>query len=239
MNAAITRVYAVMASWTPPIVVSRSATIWLIETFMTELSSTITNCAAARIRIAVHLPIGSVPPSSRTRAARSSLAAGRVRCTARWRLRYGSRDEPQEVAPHVRIPVRTPSAVSPCSRSWRCRRWRRRCPRAPSRAAAAVAGAAGCDRDAGRGRLRPLRPRRSAASTTSRTTAPSGPRTSWARSCSRSPRAWTTRTWSARSACGCWPTPATTPSSASGFTYSEPMRTVARRVPGHLLRDRR
>src|SRR5690349_24586205 len=58
MNAAITNVYAVIASWTPWIVVSRSATIWLIETFMTLLSSTITNCAAARIRIAVQLFIG-------------------------------------------------------------------------------------------------------------------------------------------------------------------------------------
>ena len=51
MNAAMTSVYAVMASWTPWIVVSRSATICEIDTFMTLLSSTITNCAAARIAI--------------------------------------------------------------------------------------------------------------------------------------------------------------------------------------------
>ena len=38
-----------IASWTPWMVVSRSATIWLIDTFMTLLSSTITNCAAARM----------------------------------------------------------------------------------------------------------------------------------------------------------------------------------------------
>src|SRR3954447_16635099 len=51
MNAAITSVYAVMASCTPPIVVLRSATIWEIDTFMTLLSSTITNCAAANTAI--------------------------------------------------------------------------------------------------------------------------------------------------------------------------------------------
>ena len=49
ISAAITSVYAVIASWTPWIVVSRSATICEIDTFMTLLSSTITNCAAARI----------------------------------------------------------------------------------------------------------------------------------------------------------------------------------------------
>src|SRR5215207_2889941 len=42
-----------MASCTPWIVVPRSATIWLIDTFITLLSSTITNWAAAR------MPIGS------------------------------------------------------------------------------------------------------------------------------------------------------------------------------------
>src|SRR4051794_22615998 len=49
ISAAITSVYAVIASWTPWIVVSRSATICEIDTFMTLLSSTITNCAAAKI----------------------------------------------------------------------------------------------------------------------------------------------------------------------------------------------
>ncbi len=49
MNAAITSVYAVIASWTPVTVVSRSSTICEIETFITLESSTITNCAAARI----------------------------------------------------------------------------------------------------------------------------------------------------------------------------------------------
>src|SRR6185437_15359947 len=40
-----------MAVWTPVIVVSRSATICEIDTFMTLLSSTITNCAEAKIAI--------------------------------------------------------------------------------------------------------------------------------------------------------------------------------------------
>src|SRR3954451_13583048 len=65
MSAAITSVYAVIASWTPWIVVSRSLTIWEIDTFMMLLSSTITNCAAAR------MTIGSPSPS----AGRSCSAA--------------------------------------------------------------------------------------------------------------------------------------------------------------------
>ena len=54
MNAAMTSVYAVIASWTPWIVVPRSDAIWEIETFMTLLSSTITNWAAARMAIGTH-----------------------------------------------------------------------------------------------------------------------------------------------------------------------------------------
>ena len=55
MNAAMTSVYIVIASWTPWIVVSRSSTICEIETFMTLESSTITNCAAHRISRGNHL----------------------------------------------------------------------------------------------------------------------------------------------------------------------------------------
>jgi len=40
-----------MASWTPWMVVWRSLTICEIDTFMTLLSSTITNCAAASTAI--------------------------------------------------------------------------------------------------------------------------------------------------------------------------------------------
>ncbi len=45
-----------IASWTPWMVVSRSATICEIATFMTLLSSTITNWADARMRMANHRP---------------------------------------------------------------------------------------------------------------------------------------------------------------------------------------
>src|SRR3954471_19451817 len=57
ISAAITSVYAVIASWTPWIVVSRSLTICEIDTFMTLLSSTITNCAAARMTIGSPSPV--------------------------------------------------------------------------------------------------------------------------------------------------------------------------------------
>src|ERR687897_1065067 len=72
MNAAITRVYAVIASWTPWIVVSRSATIWLIDTFMTLLSSTITNCAAARTAIGIQA-IGAGAGRSAATSPRASV----------------------------------------------------------------------------------------------------------------------------------------------------------------------
>src|SRR5690242_548817 len=47
--------------------VSRSATICEIDTFMTLLSSTITNCADARMAMGSHLRIGEVSPFARTR----------------------------------------------------------------------------------------------------------------------------------------------------------------------------
>jgi hypothetical protein len=55
----------VIASWTPRIVVSRSATICEIDTFMTLLSSTVTNCAAPSTAI-----------GSQTGAAAFAVAAG-------------------------------------------------------------------------------------------------------------------------------------------------------------------
>src|SRR5918994_6065446 len=85
MNAAITRVYAVIASWTPWTVVSRSATIWLIDTFMTLLSSTITNCAAARTAIGsqfIRAAAGRSPAASPlvpvTSASHAEAGAGAV-----------------------------------------------------------------------------------------------------------------------------------------------------------------
>src|SRR4051795_2410579 len=63
MNAAITSVYIVIASWTPEMVVSRSATICEIDTFMTAESRTITNCAAQSTMSATHLPISLRSPA--------------------------------------------------------------------------------------------------------------------------------------------------------------------------------
>ncbi len=47
MKAAITRVYMVMAVCKPTTVVFRSSATWVIDTFMTVVSSTMMNCAAA------------------------------------------------------------------------------------------------------------------------------------------------------------------------------------------------
>ena len=55
MNAAITSVYSVIAVCTPWIVVWRSWTICEIATFMTLVSSTITNWAEASIASGIHL----------------------------------------------------------------------------------------------------------------------------------------------------------------------------------------
>lgn len=75
----MTRVYAVIASWTPWMVVSRSATIWEIDTFMTLLSRTITNCAAARIATAVQRPMGVPFQSPEGGLARRATTVGDAR----------------------------------------------------------------------------------------------------------------------------------------------------------------
>ena len=46
---AITSVYSVIAVCTPVTVVPTSSATWAIDTFMTELSSVIRNCPAARV----------------------------------------------------------------------------------------------------------------------------------------------------------------------------------------------
>src|SRR6478752_185318 len=48
MNIAITRQYRVITAWIVVTVVSKSSTSALIETFIADWSSTITNCAMAR-----------------------------------------------------------------------------------------------------------------------------------------------------------------------------------------------
>src|SRR3954451_1553102 len=62
MNAAITSVYSVIAVCTPWIVVWRSLTICEIATFMTLVSSTITNWAEASMMRGIHLRIGDLRP---------------------------------------------------------------------------------------------------------------------------------------------------------------------------------
>ena len=92
ISAAITSVYAVIASWTPWIVVSRSSTICEIDTFMTLLSSTITNCAAASTMIG-----SPTVPSFAVARARAMARAGvglRMRAPAPGHWRAGWRAAP-------------------------------------------------------------------------------------------------------------------------------------------------
>src|SRR3954453_13932536 len=63
INAAITSVYAVIAPWIPVTVVPTSFATVAIDTFITELSSVIRNCADASVR-----------RTSRARPARSAVA---------------------------------------------------------------------------------------------------------------------------------------------------------------------
>src|SRR5947209_8474 len=60
-----------MAVWTPWIEVCRSSTICEIATFMTLVSSTITNCADASIAMGIHLRTVSA------RSRRQGVLAGR------------------------------------------------------------------------------------------------------------------------------------------------------------------
>ena len=55
ISAAITSAYRVMAACTPWIEVLRSAVIWEIETFITLVSSVMTNWPEARMMMGIHL----------------------------------------------------------------------------------------------------------------------------------------------------------------------------------------
>src|SRR3954449_8925595 len=57
IRAAITSAYSVIAAWTPWIEVLRSAVICEIETFITLVSSVMTNWPEARMTIGIHLRI--------------------------------------------------------------------------------------------------------------------------------------------------------------------------------------
>ncbi|MEU4100106.1 hypothetical protein AB0F16_05710 [Streptomyces tanashiensis] len=72
MKAAMTRAYRVMTAWIAVTSVSKSSTSWLMETFMTEVSSTIRNWAApSTIRARQRLTVATSPdPDCRYRRQR-------------------------------------------------------------------------------------------------------------------------------------------------------------------------
>src|SRR3954454_16286049 len=78
MNAAITSVYAVIASCMPCTVVSRSSTTCEIDTFMTVVSSTMMNCAVPSSMIVVRFFIGAPDPgeSGAVRALENEILLG-------------------------------------------------------------------------------------------------------------------------------------------------------------------
>ena len=58
ISIAITRQYSVITAWIVVTVVSKSATSWLIETFITDWSRTMMNCAPASATSGSHFFIG-------------------------------------------------------------------------------------------------------------------------------------------------------------------------------------
>src|SRR6478736_2007974 len=64
---AITSVYAVMAPWIPVTVVPTSLATVAIDTFITELSSVIRNCPAARVSRTIPEPLAARSPVAVTR----------------------------------------------------------------------------------------------------------------------------------------------------------------------------
>ena len=64
MNAAITNVYIVIAVWMPVTVVPTSLATVAIDTFITDVSSVIRNCAEASVSSTTEAPL--VAPSTPT-----------------------------------------------------------------------------------------------------------------------------------------------------------------------------
>src|SRR3954453_2161447 len=81
MKAAITSVYSVMVAWIAVMSVSKSSTSWLIDTFITEVSSTMRNCAVPSAANARHL--FTIAPRWRRRCARRRPSAPHRRVGAR------------------------------------------------------------------------------------------------------------------------------------------------------------
>ena len=74
ISVAITSVYRVIAVWTPVTVVPTSLATWAMDTFITELSSVIRNCAdASVIRTSPAAAVACPTPTLRARSSRPSL----------------------------------------------------------------------------------------------------------------------------------------------------------------------
>ncbi len=129
MSAAITSVYVVIASWTPWIVVSRSATICEIDTFMTLLSSTITNCAEARMPSGSHSAqprnvapgAGAVPTSVTAPASQRGAAGGNRVRTPGSVVRRARRRPDRATVLGFAVGARCPSLVRRRARASRAR----------------------------------------------------------------------------------------------------------------------
>ena len=78
MNAAITNVYIVIAVCRPTTVVFRSATTCVIDTFITVVSSTITNWAVARIAATPQPTFTAAGAAAPPRSTVAALAADDV-----------------------------------------------------------------------------------------------------------------------------------------------------------------
>src|SRR3954469_8181975 len=89
MKAAMTSVYRVMVAWIAVMSVSKSSTSWLIDTFITEVSSTMRNCAVPSAANARHLFIApSLRPTPRS-AAESGIGARDLHSSALRRGEQG------------------------------------------------------------------------------------------------------------------------------------------------------
>ena len=62
MNAAITSVYMVIAVWMPVTVVPTSLATVAIDTFITDVSSVIKNCAEASVSRTTDAPLAAAAP---------------------------------------------------------------------------------------------------------------------------------------------------------------------------------
>ena len=69
MNAAITSVYMVIAVWIPVTVVPTSLATVAIDTFITDVSRVIKNCAEASVSRTTDAPLAAAAPPTRPESA--------------------------------------------------------------------------------------------------------------------------------------------------------------------------